>query len=102
MGTTSDRGLAARTVRYDHIVLHSALRMAVKWQLLPRNVADAVEPPKARNSEMQTWDSDEIAVFLDAAKTTPYYVLFYTALYTGARRSELLGLSWRHVDLLYS
>ena len=97
-----DRGLAARTVRYDHIVLHGALRMAVKWQLVPRNVADAVEPPKARNSEMQTWDSDEIAVFLDAARTTPYYALFYAALYTGARRSELLGLSWRHVDLLYS
>ena len=97
-----DRGLAARTIRYDHIVLHGALKMAVKWQLLPRNVADAVEPPKARNSEMQTWDSDEAATFLEAAKPTPYHVLFYAALYTGARRSELLGLSWRHVDLLYS
>jgi len=97
-----DRGLAVRTVRYDHIVLHGALRMAVKWQLLPRNVADAVEPPKAKHSEMQTWDSDEITEFLEAAKTTPYHVIFYMALYTGARRSELLGLSWRHVDLLYS
>jgi integrase len=97
-----DKGLAARTVRYDHIVLHGALRMAVKWQLLTRNIADAVEPPKAKHSEMQTWDSDEVADFLEAAKTTPYHVLFYAALYTGARRSELLGLSWRHVDLLYS
>ncbi|MBM4432538.1 MAG: site-specific integrase, partial [Chloroflexi bacterium] len=97
-----DRGLAARTVRYDHIVLHSALRMAVKWQLVPRNVADAVEPPKPKQSEMQTWDSDEVAQFLEAAKKTPHYVLFYTALYTGARRSELLGLSWRHIDFLYS
>ena len=97
-----DKGLAARTVRYDHIVLHGALRMAVKWQLVPRNVADAVDPPKARNSEMQTWDSDEVATFLEAAKSTPYHVLFYAALYTGARRSELLGLSWRHVDFIYS
>jgi len=97
-----DRGLAARTVRYDHMVLHGALRMAVKWQLVPRNIADVVEPPKARNSEMQTWDSDEVTTFLEAAKSTPYHVLFYAALYTGARRSELLGLSWRHVDFIYS
>ncbi len=96
------KGLAARTVRYDHIVIHGALRMAVKWQLVSRNVADAVEPPKAKHTEMQTWDADEVAQFLEAAKITPYHVLFYAALYTGARRSELLGLSWRHVDLLYS
>jgi integrase len=38
---------------------------------------------------------------LEVAKTTPYYVLFYAALYTGARRSELLGLPWRHIDFLY-
>jgi integrase len=97
-----DKGLTARTVHYDHVVLHTALRMAVRWQLVQRNVADAVEPPKPRNSEMQIWDSDEVAIFLSAARTTPYYAIFYTALYTGARRSELLGLSWRHVDFLYS
>ena len=96
------KGLAARTVRYDHIVLHGALRMAVRWQLVPRNVAYAVKPPKPRDSEMLTWGPDEVAIFLSAARATPYYALFYTALYTGARRSELLGLSWRHVDLLYS
>lgn len=96
------KGLAARTVRYDHIVIHSALRTAVKWQLVSRNVADAVEPPKPKHSEMQTWDPHEVVQFLKAAKMTPYHVLFYAALYTGARRSELLGLSWRHVDLLYS
>jgi len=48
------RGLAARTVRYDHMVLHGALRMAMKWGLVGRNVADAVEPPKAKHPEMQT------------------------------------------------
>jgi len=37
---------------------------------------------------------------LEAAKKTPCYVLFYEALFTGMRRSELLALRWCDVDLL--
>ena len=36
---------------------------------------------------------------LEAAQATPHYAIFYTALYTGLRRSELLGLRVRDVDL---
>ena len=93
-------GLSARTVRYIHVVIHKALQTAIKWGLVSRNVADGVDVPHARRSEMQTWGEDEIARFLEAAKTTPYYALFYLALFTGMRRSELLGLKWNDVDLL--
>ncbi|MBI4303958.1 MAG: tyrosine-type recombinase/integrase [Chloroflexi bacterium] len=43
---------------------------------------------------------DDLSVFLDAVQETPYYVLFYTALLTGMRRSELLALRWSDLDLL--
>ena len=36
---------------------------------------------------------------LETAQETPYYPLFYTALYTGMRRGELLALQWDEVDL---
>lgn len=96
-----DHGLSAGTVRYHHVVLHVALKTAVKWGLLSRNPADAVSPPKSRRAEMQTWDEDEINRFLEVAKSTPYHVLFYTAVYTGMRRSELLGLRWQDVDFIF-
>lgn len=95
-------GLSARTVRYHHAVLHVALKTAVKWGLLARNPADAVEPPRAHHNEMQTWGEYEINRFIETAQNSHYYALFYTALFTGMRRSELLGLRWSDIDFILS
>ncbi|MFC1919372.1 tyrosine-type recombinase/integrase [Chloroflexota bacterium] len=95
-------GLSTKTVGYHHIVLHAALKTAVRWGLVGRNVADAVTPPRVQRTEMQTWDEEDIHRFLEAAKDTPYYTLFYTALFTGMRRSEFLALRWQDVDFIFS
>lgn len=42
----------------------------------------------------------DFLIVLEAAKATPYYALFYLAIFTGMRRSELLALRWCDVDLL--
>ena len=94
-------GLSAQTVRHHHMVLHKALQNAVEWGLAIRNVADAVKAPRAQRVEMQTWNESEITQFLEVAKTTPYYEVFFLALFTGMRRSELLALRWCDVDLIY-
>ena len=95
-------GLSPKTVRHHHVTLHGALQSAVKWGLLGRNPADAVSPPRVQQQEMQTWGEDDIACFLEAAKDSPYYALFYTSLFTGMRRSELLALRWHDVDFILS
>jgi integrase len=95
-----NKGLSSTTVRHHHTVIHKALQTAVKWGLLNRNVADAVELPRPRRTEMQTWDEHEIGEFLEVAQTSPLYDLFYISLYTGMRRSELLGLKWSDIDLI--
>lgn len=92
--------LSPRTVRHHHITLHGALQCAVKWGLVNRNPADAVDPPRFQSHEMHTLDEEGVRVLLEAARPTPYYALFYLALYTGMRRSELLALRWSDVDLV--
>ena len=93
-------GLSARTVRYHHAVMHVALKTALEWGLVARNPADAVRTPKIHRNEMQTWDEREMNQFLETARDSQYYAVFYTALFTGMRRSELLGLKWSDVDLV--
>lgn len=91
--------LSSTTVRQHHMVLHRALHFATKWGLLSRNPADAIEPPRSHRTDMHIMNEDNIQTFLGAAKKTPYYTLFYLALFTGMRRSELLALRWSDVDL---
>jgi len=82
------------------MALHRALQIAVKWGLITRNPADAIDPPRFQRSEMHVMNEYDIHTFLEAARSTPYYALFYLALFTGMRRSELLALQWCDVDLI--
>lgn len=47
-------GKSAKTVRNTHGVLHRALEQALRWRLLPVNVAGLVDPPKKQDRDMQT------------------------------------------------
>ncbi|MBI2850593.1 MAG: tyrosine-type recombinase/integrase [Chloroflexi bacterium] len=88
------------TVRHHHMTLHNALKCAVKWGLLIRNPADSIDAPRATHAEMKVMTENQLNHFLEVAKSAPYYSVFYLALFTGMRRSELLALQWSDVDLL--
>ena len=94
-------GLSSRTVKHHHVTLHTALQGAIKQGLLKNNPADArnVDVPRYHPKEMQALDEDGLDKFSEAAQDTPYYSLFYLALYTGMRRSEMLALRWSDIDL---
>ncbi|MFC2045590.1 tyrosine-type recombinase/integrase [Chloroflexota bacterium] len=92
-------GLGIRTIRHHHVTLHSALQSAVKRGLISRNPADAIDLPRCQRSEWHTLSEDDINTLLEAAQKTPYYALFYLAIFTGMRRSELLALRWCDIDL---
>ena len=92
-------GLSPTSVRQVHSVLHRALDQAVRWGLLPRNVTEAVDPPKPAKPETTTWDARQVAAVLTAAAGDDLDPLWRLALLTGMRRGEVLGLRWRDLDL---
>ena len=92
-------GLGNRSVRYIHTTLHKALKHAVRMGMILRNPADAVESPKVKSHEMRVMSESDLHMFLEYARSTSYYTLFYTALFTAMRRSELLALRWSDIDL---
>ena len=95
-------GLAPRMVEYIHGILHIALRDAMRWSRVSRNVADAATPPPksaTRAPQVEPWNADQLRRFLDFVSDSRYlpaWVFFATA---GCRRGEGLGLSWNDVDL---
>ncbi len=94
-----ESGLSPRTIRYTHAVLSSALKQAVRWQLLPKNVAEYVDLPRQKRTEMHAMSRDEAAQFLKVAKDDQWYTLFLLAVTTGMRPGEYLALQWKDVDL---
>ena len=96
-----DRGLSPRTVQYTHAVLHRALKQALRWNMVPRNVCGAVDRPQVRRELIQPLDAQQTRKLLNAARAAgdrleAFYVL---AVHTGMRPGELLGLKWEDVDL---
>lgn len=98
-GRRGGRPLSARSVQHAHAVLHRALTMAVKWRLLAVNPADAVEAPRPTRRHVEVLDEAETRDLLSAAEGTAWHLPLLLAATTGARRSELLGLRWRDLDL---
>ncbi len=92
-------GLSPRTVQYLHATLRRALGRALKWSLVPRNVATLVDAPSTRRKEVEPLTPEEARVLLDAIKGERMEALYSVALAVGLRKGEALGLRWADVDL---
>ncbi len=92
-------GLAAKTINSIHGVLHEALKNAVLWNLVSRNVCDVVSPPRMVKTEKQSLTMEQAHKLLESVRSHRLEMLLTLALTTGMRRGEMLALRWADIDL---
>ncbi|MFC1893986.1 tyrosine recombinase XerC [Chloroflexota bacterium] len=91
--------LSTRSVHYHHRILSQSLKYAVRQGYLGRNPCEMVDPPSWKGKAMRTLTPSEVEVLFETATGNYYYPVIYTAVSTGLRQAELLGLRWRDIDL---
>lgn len=99
LGDLGRAGLAPSTINTIHVVLHGALKQAMRWDLVPRNVAALVSPPRIERSQARYFNEAQARTFLAAVNGHALEALFVLAITSGMREGELLGLRWADVDL---
>lgn len=93
------RGLSPRTITYARAVLRRALRTAERWDLVHRNAAALVDPPRNPKREPEHLSQEQAQQLLAAAAHDPLGALYVLAVTTGLRKGELLALQWSEIDL---
>ena len=91
--------LSRRTVKALHSILHGMLKVALRREIVTRNVAELVDVPGDRRTEAKFWDDEQATRFLTAIEGHRLAALWALAVLTGLRQGELLALRWREVDL---
>jgi integrase len=100
-GGVREQGLAPGTIRRIHGVLRRALGQGVKWGWISANPAAATSPPRVSQPDITPPSPEQLGRILKRAREESpelaAYVLLSAA--TGARRSEVVALRWRDLDL---
>ena len=88
----------SNTVIHYHAVIHSALKYAVKTDMLLQNVADKVDRPKKNDFQPVFLSADEMQKMFEALRGTKLELPVLVAAFYGFRRGEVLGLKWDAID----
>ena len=94
--------IAPQTVKRYTTVLRSMLTMAYKMYYMDDDVglSRRLTFPKERYQEVDVFTIEESKAILAATKTEPINIrlLIELALFTGMRRSEIVGLKWSDIN----
>ena len=97
----SSQGMKPAGVEVVHNTLSGALKYAMRMEVVWRNVAQAVTPPKVVRKEVEPPEIAIVGRILGTARRQehPLFPCLWLIAYTGVRRGEALGLRWQDVSL---
>lgn len=98
---TGDGLVGGRVVAVCHSILAKALKDAVREGLIRDNPCDRVDRPVVRSEKREPISADDAKQLLLSSGQAGDQLasMWATALLTGSRQSELMGLTWDRVDL---
>lgn len=92
------RKVKPNTVIHYHAIIHSALKYAVKTDMLVQNVADKVDRPKKNSFQPVFLSAEEMQKMFEALRGTKLELPVLVAAFYGFRRGKVLGLKWDAID----
>ena len=92
------QGLSPKSIKNIHNCLHRSLDIAVRIGYLTKNPTSACILPTVRQVEIHPLDTPEQKKLLAHIRGSEHEALITTAIFTGMRSGELIGLTWDCVD----
>lgn len=96
---SKEKGLAPNTIRKHHVLIHTALKAAFRQGVIPVNPAQRATPPRPTSTDVLYYTPAHLSRLLREVEGQPLELPVKLACHLGLRRSEVLGLRWRDVDL---
>ena len=91
-------GLNPKTIKNIHCCLHKALDIALRLEYISKNPSSNCILPRIEQTEIHPLDTPDLSKLLQVLKGHEHEALILTAIFTGLRSGELLGLTWDCVD----
>lgn len=100
----NEYNLSSKTIKNHIKIISAILNKGIEWDLLDYNVADKVSIPKnikKQKKKVILYSYEELNQFIKALENLEdkeLQVAIYSSLYTGARRGEVMALTFNDIN----
>lgn len=98
--TVTEYTLSEQTIKHIHRLIGTIMQTAFRKGLIKENPIARTEAPKVEKKEAKSYNDEQIASLFEALESTDlqFKACIHTAINTGARLGEIMGLTWECID----